>query len=805
MNIQNMLLKLIVFSLPAISGVYIFAGVKLSKHKEEDQLNYFSLVMFAAALYTAGYFLALNAQNTETFLLCRSIEYLGAVFVPSFAILFVSAYTGNNLPLAVKRLLIAVSGLLWLLYLSNPLHHWTYRRIEMITVQGFSIASTTKNFGYYLIFAYYIVFLVVSLVMLRRGSQQAESSRLRKSCQLLLVTIHVAWIAVLIIILGFDTYFDPAPIVIFLIAVLIGICEIRSDFFELEINRWNNAFQDIGEVAFLINGEREIIAKNNHAQAFWHGRADALAVREVLDGLDQADRKQTPVMMTVNGEERCFHVNANSFNEKRKFSNYTLKDITEHNQAEQALQESEEKNRLLITQMAQGLAVHEVLLDEAGNVFDYRFLDVNKSYERLTGLKKEDIIGKTVLEVLPDTEAYWIETYGEVALTGKPVRFEEYSRELGKHYEVVAYSPRLKEFAVIISDISNRKKAEAEISYLSYHDALTGLYNRRFYEEEMNRLDTVANLPITLIMADVNGLKLINDSFGHAMGDELLKKAAQLITAACPKESIIARLGGDEFISVLPGKDRVQAAAVIRELKMKTAVETIGGFDVSISFGAATKESRDQDVQEIYRRAEDAMYRHKLYETTSVKSKTIDLIMNTLYEKSNREMQHSRRVSELCKRIATAMNLDKDTISQIGLAGLMHDIGKMGIEENILNSNQTLDADDWSEIRRHPEMGYRILSSSNEFSKIARYVFEHHEWWDGGGYPQKLCGEEISIEARIIALADAYDAMTCDRPYRKGLSRAEAIVEVRRWAGKQFDPEIAEIFLEKVLKAGKIS
>ena len=194
------------------------------------------------------------------------------------------------------------------------------------------------------------------------------------------------------------------------------------------------------------------------------------------------------------------------------------------------------------------------------------------------------------------------------------------------------------------------------------------------------------------------------------------------------------------------------------------------------------------------------MYRHKLYESASIKNKTIELIMNTLYEKSSREMLHSKRVGEICKAIAAEMALSKYTVNQIGVAGLMHDIGKMGIDEKILNKEGLLNFEEWQEIQRHPEIGYRILSSSSEFSELAKYVFEHHERWDGKGYPNKLAGENISIQARIIGVADAYDAMTCDRTYRKGLSDKEAIRELKRCAGIQFDPKVTQVFIEKVLK-----
>ena len=194
------------------------------------------------------------------------------------------------------------------------------------------------------------------------------------------------------------------------------------------------------------------------------------------------------------------------------------------------------------------------------------------------------------------------------------------------------------------------------------------------------------------------------------------------------------------------------------------------------------------------------MYRNKLYESSSMRNKTIDLIMTTLYEKSDREMSHSKRVSEICNAIASNMEFNQESINQIRIAGLMHDIGKMGIDEKILNKCNGLNNDEWKEIKRHPEIGYRILSSVNEFSDMASYILEHHERWDGNGYPRSLKGEEISLQARIIAIADAFDAMTSVRTYSNPLSKEEAISEVLRCSGTQFDPYIAKVFVEKVLK-----
>jgi|LGVF01.2.fsa_nt_gb diguanylate cyclase (GGDEF)-like protein/putative nucleotidyltransferase with HDIG domain/PAS domain S-box-containing protein len=354
-------------------------------------------------------------------------------------------------------------------------------------------------------------------------------------------------------------------------------------------------------------------------------------------------------------------------------------------------------------------------------------------------------------------------------------------------------------------DVTLRKKTEKEILYLSYHDYLTGLYNRRFYEEELVRLDQPENLPLSLMMADVNGLKLVNDSFGHLIGDCLLKTAAEVIKNGVPDASLVARFGGDEFIVILTNTDNSKMEQMVNTIKELCKDQKIEGIDFSISFGYATKYHKDEKIQEILNHAEDEMYQNKLYESTSIKNKTIDLIMNTLYAKSNREMMHSKRVSEICEAIADQMKFNQDGINRIKTAGLMHDIGKMGIDEKILNKPGKLNSEECKEMQKHPEIGYRILSASSEFSEIAKYVFQHQERWDGLGYPMGIKGEEISLSARIIGVADAYDAMTSDRSYRKGFSKIEAIDEIIKKSGTQFDPEVVTIFIERVLKEDHLS
>ena len=371
---------------------------------------------------------------------------------------------------------------------------------------------------------------------------------------------------------------------------------------------------------------------------------------------------------------------------------------------------------------------------------------------------------------------------------------------LERNQQLEETTAALKQFNIMLEEeINERTKREDEISYLSYHDKLTGLYNRRFYEVEIKRLDTERNLPISIIIGDVNGLKLVNDAFGHDKGDELLQKAAIAIESACRTEDIVARWGGDEFVILLPKTKPEEVEEIINNIKKQYSKERISSLSVSISFGWDTKRNLDEDILKVLKSAEDYMYKNKVIENETIRGNTINTIINTLHEKNPREEQHSQRVSEICQNIGRALGFSEIKINKLKVVGLLHDIGKIAIEEGILNKPGKLTEQERDEIKRHPDIGYRILSSSYNMLELADCILAHHERWDGSGYPKGLKGDAIPRVARIIALADSYDAMISERTYRKVLSEEEVLEEIRKHAGTQFDPEIARIFIEKVL------
>ncbi len=708
----------------------------------------------------------------------------------------------------------------------------------------------------------------------------------------------------------------------------------------------------------------------------------------------------------------------------------------------------------LFDHMNEGFALHKIICDESGKPIDYVFLEVNQAFEKITGLKKENIIGKCVTEVLPATEEYWIETFGKVACEGTSIAYSNYAKNLDKHFQVSAFSPKVMEFATIFTDISSEVKAtekfkleknllvtildgvkagywdknfkekissystsykkmfgyeenelenspalwkeliheddlqksitifkkhveslgeipfyhearykhkngsivwviksgrvvewdennqpvrfvgcniniteiknlesiirnernllqtilhsiidgvisidlvgkiqfansavedltgykESEvvgknildileiidekngeriicfiddfleptnfnrddlsviiksgeiipidytiapivdhngkvegavmvfrdirekkerlerIKYLSYHDQLTGLYNRYYFEEQLIKFNSEEYLPLTLAIIDVNGLKLTNDAFGHAVGDSMLKVISNTLNKNSRKSDVVFRVGGDEFVILMPNTENDDAEILVKNIHRNLEKIEFNNIIISVSVGWATRKFKEENMDAIYKKAEEYMYRNKLAESQSMRNRTVQVILNTLNEKNKRERIHSQNVSKISRKIAELMNLEPEVVKEAEVAGLLHDIGKIVIDENILNKKGALTEADFEQIKRHPESGYQIMRSVDAYTKIADYILYHHERWDGKGYPRGLAGDNIPLIARIINVADAYEAMTAIRTYREAVSHEEALEELKNCAGTQFDPYIVAKF-----------
>ncbi|WP_054696834.1 HD-GYP domain-containing protein [Syntrophomonas palmitatica] len=349
-----------------------------------------------------------------------------------------------------------------------------------------------------------------------------------------------------------------------------------------------------------------------------------------------------------------------------------------------------------------------------------------------------------------------------------------------------------------VRDISERKHFEEQLRYLSLHDALTGLYNRTYFEEEIRRLESGRFVPSGLIICDVDGLKLVNDTLGHDAGDNLLRAVARVIESCFRADDVVARVGGDEFaILMTRSEERIIEKAVSR---IREAVESYNSnkpdIPLSLSAGFAFRGESSTTMNDVYQAADNNMYREKLHRRQSVRSAIVQTLKNALHARDFITEGHADRMQDMVASLGAAVGVPNHKISDLRLLAEFHDIGKVGIPDSILFKAGPLSETELREMQRHSEIGHRIALSAPDLVPIADWILKHHEWWDGNGYPLGLRERDIPLECRILSIADAFDAMTSDRPYRKALPQEKALEELRRYAGVQFDPLLVNAFID---------
>ena len=351
-----------------------------------------------------------------------------------------------------------------------------------------------------------------------------------------------------------------------------------------------------------------------------------------------------------------------------------------------------------------------------------------------------------------------------------------------------------------LTDISERKQMEEKLVNLSMRDSLTGLYNRAYFEEELRRLNDGRYAPIAIIVCDVDGLKLYNDSFGHVLGDRLIQAAANVLLQTFRASDVVARIGGDEFGVLLP---RVSRETVEKTLeRLRAAVENGNleneEFRLSISAGMAMTHSKNVNLSLLFKEADNNMYREKIQNSQKTKGAITRSIVKLLEGRDYVAEGHTQRVASLVTRMGEEIGLSAERLNDLRLLAFYHDLGKVGISEKILFKAGPLSTPEQDEMKRHSEIGHRIALSMMEIKQIADYILKHQEWWNGQGYPLGIAEEEIPLECRIFAIADAYDVITHERPYRAALSHEEALGKLKSGAGSQFDPFLVNIFIKTV-------
>ncbi|WP_422477790.1 sensor domain-containing diguanylate cyclase/phosphohydrolase [Pleomorphochaeta sp. DL1XJH-081] len=505
----------------------------------------------------------------------------------------------------------------------------------------------------------------------------------------------------------------------------------------------------------------------------------------------------TPIW--IRGDYHCL------YNSKRQIvGNFGMQlDISDRRLSEVALKRSERRYRLIAEHASDVIWVYDVE--------KRAFVYLSPSVRQFLGYEPEELIEKPVeFSLYPQDVERIKKKLGHMILEfSKHPKLEKrwklQMRQVKRDGSVIwaeaSINFRLKrsqkvEAIGVSRDVTTRKRNEERILHLSYRDQLTGLYNRRYYEERQTILCSDERyMPLSVVVCDVNGLKLTNDVFGHQMGDQLLVTCANSLLAVNKQKDIIARIGGDEFVVLMAKTSQEEALERIEGMRQEIADKQVGKTRLSVSFGCATAYKTSDSFEAIFKQAEDIMYRQKLLESSSYKHDVIKVLIHSLYDKGRYEKDHSEHVGALCIQLGREMGFPPAEVDDLRLAGMLHDIGKIGISQELLNQKRQLSDQEWSQMRRHPEMGFQILRSVQNFGHIADWILAHHEQPDGKGYPRGLTDTSIPLQAKIIAVANAFDSMTSPSGYRQQpLSIDEALRELDRCSGTQFDPSVVKAF-----------
>lgn len=349
-------------------------------------------------------------------------------------------------------------------------------------------------------------------------------------------------------------------------------------------------------------------------------------------------------------------------------------------------------------------------------------------------------------------------------------------------------------FVIALSDITERLSFQDKLYEQIYTDSLTNTKNRRYFDEELIKFEENLNLPVSLVLWDIDGLKFINDSFGHSQGDYLIKQTSLILLEESTDAVFVSRLDGNEFAVLFNTTNSNILDDYISKVQNRFSNFSLHNLTMSISCGYETRNEDNISVYDIFTKAENNMYLEKNSSIKTLRFNAVDTIMNTLHEKDEYSEEHSKSVSKIATKLSKHFNIKLNKISEITTASLLHDIGKIIIPIDILIKETKLSETEYNKIKEHPEIGFRLLSTMNNFQGIANIVLHHHERWDGNGYPGNISKESIPIGSRIVAIADTFNAMTTSRPYSKAKSKQEALAEINRCSGTQFDPNLVKVF-----------
>jgi len=380
----------------------------------------------------------------------------------------------------------------------------------------------------------------------------------------------------------------------------------------------------------------------------------------------------------------------------------------------------------------------------------------------------------------------------------KSVRFSVVFEEKTHYMEARISISDINELLLMIRDSTEEILLENKLRDMVDRDSLTKMYNRRVFLEEMDRYDGLSDQSLALVILDIDGLKILNDTLGHQVGDQAIVAASELILSHFGSVGFVARLSGDEFGVILKNTTAQEIEEIKKALDAHSMLlnQSFEFINLSISFGYAVHYKGKLNVRLLFKEADNNMYQNKLFKSASARSGLVKTLMKALEARDYITEGHADRMEETAFLLGQAMGLNQNQLDKLKLLAKFHDIGKVGIPDKILNKPASLSDEEYQVMKTHTQIGKRIADESSELNDISDLIYYHHERWDGNGYPAGRKGEEIPIECRILSIVDTYDAMTNDRPYRRALPKEAALLEIKNNSGSQFDPNLTDVFIQ---------